>query len=378
MPQNIWSELAQYDADIAEDDHFAFVEDGKIRYALLVEAESRTIVPCEITTKGTLHELEELEELEENIHGMKILYDNKNRVIGPEEMTYPRWHEWKLRSREGETSTAKIKIRHIYRALLGKEYTRPNCEEAWEKRGVQPPDKGWPHIWNQFRGLLGTPRDYKTRFKFLHRGLFTAHRESMIAAVKGVHISNLCILCGRHQGTHRHVIECQKFEELLSVAQNFADMLGEDLSMSLEDRIYGLRNNGEDLPKGLRFFYAILIKHMWMAYTTQLKEGVEFDTRKVWTGILSRLKIVLHGFEVETKLKIEQMHRQFDSFNDFSEEQKEEIIEEEISRRNKKVDPLGIFDKEKDAGTSSYAFLYSFKWKDAHKLSDPDLNNSEG
>ena len=109
-----------------------------------------------------------------------------------------------------------------------------------------------------------------------------------------------------------------------------------------------------------------------------LKEGVEFDTRKVWTGILSRLKIVLHGFEVETKLKIEQMHRQFDSFNDFSEEQKEEIIEEEISRRNKKVDPLGIFDKEKDAGTSSYAFLYSFKWKDAHKLSDPDLNNSEG
>ena len=72
------------------------------------------------------------------------------------------------------------------------------------------------------------------------------------------------------------------------------------------------------------------------------------------------------------------MHRQFDSFNDFSEEQKEEIIEGEISRRNKKVDPLGIFDKEKDAGTSSYAFLYSFKWKDAHKLSDPDLNNSEG
>ena len=94
-----------------------------------------------------------------------------------------------------------------------------------------------------------------------------------------------------------------------------------------------------------------------MAYTTQLKEGVKFDTRKVWTGILSRLKIVLHGFEVETKLKLEQMHRQFDSFNDFSEEQKEEIIEGEISRRNKKVDPLGIFDKEKDAAQETVRLI---------------------
>ena len=81
---------------------------------------------------------------------------------------------------------------------------------------------------------------------------------------------------------------------------------------------------------------------------------------------------------METKLKLEQMHRQFDSFNDFSQRQKEEIIDEEISRRNKKVDPLGIFDKEKDVGIYSYKFLYSFKWKDAHKLSDPDHDNSEG
>ena len=55
-----------------------------------------------------------------------------------------------------------------------------------------------------------------------------------------------------------------------------------------------------------------------------------------------------------------------------------EIMEGEISRRNKKVDPLGIFDKEKEAGAPSYTFLYSFKWKDAHKLIDPDSNDSEG
>ena len=45
---------------------------------------------------------------------------------------------------------------------------------------------------------------------------------------------------------------------------------------------------------------------------------------------------------------------------EIEEEQKEEIIEGEISRRNKKVDPLGIFDKEKDVGIYSYKFLYSF------------------
>ena len=28
---------------------------------------------------------------------MKILYDDKQRVLGPEELTYPRWHEWALK-----------------------------------------------------------------------------------------------------------------------------------------------------------------------------------------------------------------------------------------------------------------------------------------
>ena len=93
-----------------------------------------------------------------------------------------RWFEWKLViSADKKKRASSIKINHIYQALVGAISVSPNCESNWDDKGINPPPRGWSEVWKQFHGLLGTPRDIKTRFKFLHRGLYTAHRREKLS-----------------------------------------------------------------------------------------------------------------------------------------------------------------------------------------------------
>ena len=57
----------------------------------------------------------------------------------------------------------------------------------------------------------------------------------------------------------------------------------------------------------MRFFYSILFKHMWLAYTTYNKEGTPFSEKQIWLSTVRRLKIVLHAFKIETKKRFEQI-----------------------------------------------------------------------
>ena len=85
---------------------------------------------------------------------MKILYDDKQRVLGPEELTYPRWHEWALKMPGKRRKASTVKIKHIYWTLIDKDSTSPNCEGNWDERGLAPPPRGWREVWRWFLGLM--------------------------------------------------------------------------------------------------------------------------------------------------------------------------------------------------------------------------------
>ena len=72
------------------------------------------------------------------------------------------------------------------------------------------------------------------------------------------------------------------------------------MNMNLEDRMYATRNGGEEMPKGMLFFYSVLFKHTWLGYTSAHRDGVCFSEKQVWLAAINRLKIALHAFEVET------------------------------------------------------------------------------
>ena len=50
---------------------------------------------------------------------MNNLEDEKDRVLGPAELTYPRWNEWKVEVEGKNKKASTIKIKDIYRNLAG-------------------------------------------------------------------------------------------------------------------------------------------------------------------------------------------------------------------------------------------------------------------
>ena len=252
--------MRQPDYKATEGEHFAYRDGERIKYALLVDAELHSMIPCEITTRGTLHELEEIEEIQDDVEIFKILFDQKGRVVGPEETTYPRWFEWKLVINEKKKRATSCRIKHIYRSLLGEQWARPNCEANWDERNIEPPPRGWGEVWAQFQGLMGTPRDFKTRFKFLHRGLWTQHKQAMVARQYNINMSSRCILCCFSQGTHKHFVLCSELDRSFDWFNSFGKLVNVSINMTTEDRIYGNMNDGQKMPKGLIFFCTLFLR----------------------------------------------------------------------------------------------------------------------
>ena len=130
--------------------------------------------------------------------------------------------------------------------------------------------------------------------------------------------------------------------------------------MNTEDKVYGTMNGGEKMPKGMLFFYGVLFKHLWIGYTSYNKEGIAFSETKVWHASIRRLKIVLHGFEIETVKRFEQIDRLMHSHAGFSAEQRRKVRDRETERRNEKLAPLGSITEDADG----VRLERSFRWKD--------------
>ena len=184
---------------------------------------------------------------------------------------------------------------------------------------------------------------------------------SIVAALKNSHVSDICVLCGRHQGTHKHFVECEALDRSFEWLSDFGDLLNIPFSMSLEDRIYGTMNGGEVMPNGLRYFYSVLFKRWWMGYTTQNHGGDIFKEKESWLAAVNRLRITVHAFEIDTIKRLEAINRSLHPLTGKSPQQIEKAIEKEIERRNKKLHPLGEFSLEGER-------KMHFKWKELRGL----------
>ena len=368
IPHRWWKLLRLPIYAAQEGQYFAYEDEHEIKYAYLVDADLRSIIPCEITTRGSLHCLEEIEELPEEAIIYKILYDHRGCVVGPEEKSYPRWFEWKLQIDATQKRAASCRIKHIYTALIGEQWRRPNCEANWDERDIDPPPRGWGEVWEQFLGLIGTPRDYKTRFKFLHRGLWTQHKQAIVARQYNIDMSARCILCEIAQGTHIHFVCCEELDRSFRWLDCFGQLMNMPLDMTLEDRIYGNMNGGHKMPKGLIFFYSILTKFWWQGYTKQNNEKEIFNDKKEWINSLRRLKIAIHAFEVESRIKFDWLQKRLHPLLGYSPQSYDKAKEEELKRRNNKLKPLA----EIDFDESKMELKMAFKWKDAANIINND------
>ena len=214
--------------------------------------------------------------------------------------------------------------------------------------------------------LVGTPRDIKTRFKFLHRGLWTQHKIAQVALQRFQLVSTRCILCNYAVGTHLHIITCVATDRLFEWLEDFGDLMNVSFRMTTEDKVYGTVNGGEKMQKGMLFFYGVLFKHLWIGYTSCNKEGIAFSETKVWHASIRRLKIVLHGFEVETVKRFEQIERLMHSHAGFTAEQRTKVRDRETERRNAKLAPLGSF----TVDSEGIHLERNFRWKDLARITE--------
>ena len=107
---------------------------------------------------------------------------------------------------------------------------------------------------------------------------------------------------------------------------------------------------------------------MWIHYTAYNKEGTPFTDTQVWIATGRRLKMALHAFEVETRLRFEQIERLMHPLAGYKPEQVTRARDKELERRNEKLAPLGSIVKE----GSAYKLKRSFLWRDYVRVTNND------
>ena len=103
-----------------------------------------------------------------------------------------------------------------------------------------------------------------------------------------------------------------------------------------------------------------------MAYTSAHKENTTYNPKSVWNAVITRLKTLLHAFEIETSKKISQIQLTFHSSNGYPEYKADQVIEEELERRNKKLEPLGTL--KYDAPSNTLTLTKNFTWMEIQEI----------
>ena len=196
----------------------------------------------------------------------------------------------------------------------------------------------------------------------------TQHKTAQVALQRYSVVSDRCILCKYAKGTHLHFVQCGETDRLYDWLEDFGDLMKVKIRMDVEDRIYATANGGEEMQKGLLFFFTVLFKHMWLGYTTFNKEGITFSPKKVWLAATRRLRIVLHAFEIETVKRFAQIDRLMHPLAGYTAEQVAKAKEKETERRNTKLAPLGSIIDDADG----VRMERNFTWKDLARVTEQD------
>ena len=135
--------------------------------------------------------------------------------------------------------------------------------------------------------------------------------------------------------------------------------------MNTEDKIFGTHNGGDTLEKGMRLFYAVIFRKWWQGYTTQNHGGVAFSDKGAWLAACKRMQLIIHSFEIETRVRFESIERNMHFLRDYTPAQVAKALEKETERRNAKLSPLGEL-----ASTGASEIKLNFRWKDLRALAD--------
>ena len=121
------------------------------------------------------------------------------------------------------------------------------------------------------------------------------------------------------------------------------------------DLIYG-EFQGEVHPKGITFFFMVLVKHMWIAYCNAVHGRGDYRAPEIWRSMVRRVRtrIGAHLYAAQrlmTRLE-EWVHRE--------EGPQAGAILGEQKRREKALKPLGVV----DWGQMPPAFLPAVPWEE--------------
>ena len=223
---------------------------GKILSARYGIIQNAIISPC-----GHLRLTPTCTRLFHNQGGMPLLFDKQDRCFGPIENKLTNNLSWKISyNHKGATKTKgfyALKPKQIYRIMMQGKHVRPTCEKRWpEELGRQISKNQFLLSYKLVGSTIGTPRDYKTHFKLLHRGLWTPNK----AFLAKKEPNNHCI-CGL-RGDHKHIFtQCRLIQPLLKGFRDLSRALGQGPIHILEptDIVLGTFR-GKGLPPALLLF----------------------------------------------------------------------------------------------------------------------------
>ena len=140
---------------------------------------------------------------------------------------------------------------------------------------------------------MGSPRDYKTRVSFLHRGLYTANRAHLI----GNKVNNKYHLCIAKTRDHRHLLKCRITMPLLKGFKALAKIwFRHHLHGKTPDPRH-IHERKRDAKRSL-IVYTILFKHIWMSYCAHYKADEPFNCQDVWKRTTKRLRKIIRALDV--------------------------------------------------------------------------------
>ena len=224
-----------------------------------------------VTPLGTLQLTDRSTFLRPNQWVLRLSFDKEGRFHGVTEHKMANPTNWEI----AYTIKGRMKIKrfflvrpkHIYKVMMKNRHTRPTCETKWPLEGLgRVTSKEWSSAHGAVPSTIGSPRDYKTHVKLLHRGLWTPHKGYMARKLP----DDRC-RCG-FQGTHLHIFyRCMFVNPLIKAFEDLCDHLqfSGAASRGLTPKNYILgRLNGSPLPPGLLLFLFVLKKFYWIEFTS--------------------------------------------------------------------------------------------------------------
>ena len=163
--------------------------------------------------------------LQPNQWVLRLVFDKEGRYHGVAEHKMANPVSWeityKIKGRLKIKKFFSVRPKHIYKVMMKDRHTRPTNETRWPQEGLGLVTmKEWNSAYGAVSSTIGSPRDYKTHFKLLHRGLWTPHKGFMAKKLP----DDRC-LCG-HQGTHLHIFyRCMFVNPLLKAFEDLCDHL---------------------------------------------------------------------------------------------------------------------------------------------------------